>query len=220
MRLTENQLRKIVRKTILIEGQGMKTAINLPDNIGIEMHKRSSRRKGQEVSFSYAKFHKGEVEESYASEALPGPDGIHGLVTIKKINKIGEDCDGAWVITGFSSSADGYGPLLYDIAMEYASIPTNGTGLVSDRGRVSNPALGVWDYYDKYRTNKDGDVIKFQCDDMKNTLTDTNKDNMSQQTAISKVGNDFTLSSISKKYTKFPPVTIEYFKINNRWDVW
>jgi len=217
MRLTENQLRKFIRNIILKEGRGMITAVNLPVNVGIEMHTRASRTRGTTVSFKYATFDKesGEVISGHGSSFLPGPNGLYGIVAIKKL-PAGSDCDGAWVITGHSDAADGYGPLLYDIAIEYASV--NGTGLVSDRGRVSDEALVVWDYYDKYRTHSGGDVEKFQCDDMQNTLTDTYKDNMSQQTSISKVGSDFTLSSISRRYSKKPDSTIEYFKRNSLWD--
>ena len=207
----ENRINNIILKEG--EGRGMITADNLPDNVGIEMHTRSSRTRGTTVSFKYATFDKesGEVISGHGSSFLPGPNGLYGIVAIKKLPPV-SNCDGAWVITGHSDAADRYGPLLYDIAIEYASV--NGTGLVADRGRVSDDALGVWNYYDMYRT----DVEKFQCDDMQNTLTDTYEDNMSQQTAISKVGNDFTLSSISRRYSKRPDSTIEYFKRNNLWD--
>ena len=63
-----------------------------------------------------------------------------------------------WVIVTVESEAGtGWGPLLYDIAIEYASI--NGGGLMSDRDTVSAAAISVWDKYDAR-----GDVSKHQLD--------------------------------------------------------
>jgi hypothetical protein len=63
-----------------------------------------------------------------------------------------------WVIVTVESEAGaGWGPLLYDIAIEYASI--NGGGLMSDRGTVSAAAISVWDKYDAR-----GDVSPHQLD--------------------------------------------------------
>lgn len=51
-----------------------------------------------------------------------------------------------WVIVTVESEVGaGWGPLLYDVAIEYASI--NGGGLMSDRATVSNAAISVWDKY-------------------------------------------------------------------------
>jgi len=54
------------------------------------------------------------------------------------------DCD-FWYIQ-YTQAASGWGPFLYDIAMEYAS--ERGRGLVADRTEpVSRAARRVWDYY-------------------------------------------------------------------------
>ena len=127
----------------------------------------------------------------------------------------GSNCAGAWAITGHSSAAHGYGPLLYDIAIEYAS--KYGTGLVSDRGSVSDAAQGVWRYYDEKRS----DVVSFQCDDMGNTLTDDPTDNVRQDVARSTITglyDTFADSPLSRRYSKKPDSTIEYFKRVNRWE--
>lgn len=43
------------------------------------------------------------------------------------------------------SAVKGYGPLLYDVAMEYATM--KGGGLMADRHAVSDAALDVWKHY-------------------------------------------------------------------------
>jgi len=71
-------------------------------------------------------------------------------------------CDGAWIIiqtSTYSGAPKGFGPLLYDIAMEYAT--KFGNGLAPDRGTVSDDALKVWD---KYMNERD-DVTWVQLDD-------------------------------------------------------
>ena len=66
------------------------------------------------------------------------------------------NCLDAFVV--FGSKADkGWGPLLYDIAIEWAT--EKGSGLIADRGIVSPEARAVWDYYMKNRT-KDADSSK------------------------------------------------------------
>ncbi len=49
-----------------------------------------------------------------------------------------------------SGATKGYGPLLYDVAMEWATI--NGDGLISDyAGTTSNEAMRVWVFYKERR---------------------------------------------------------------------
>ena len=67
------------------------------------------------------------------------------------------DCLDAWMVAN-ASAKDGWGPMLYDIAMEWAT--EYGGGLMSDRSSVSKDAYGVWDYYKNNRP----DVEKGQLD--------------------------------------------------------
>jgi len=113
---------------------------------------------------------------------------------------------------GSAEAAPGWGPMLYDVAMEYATM--NGGGLVADRGSVSPAARKVWDYY----MNSRGDVTGIQLDDLKNTLTPQESDNCSQRVALAtsasafgsekSVKTDWVNSPLSKRWTK-PPTTIE-----------
>ena len=70
-----------------------------------------------------------------------------------------------WVVFIVQSlGAEGWGPLLYDVALEYVSSNDGagrkrGAGLMSDRKIVSDMARPVWDVY-----NARGDVRNIQLD--------------------------------------------------------
>jgi hypothetical protein len=86
---------------------------------------------------------------------------------------------GAYIIDWANVSSlireEGWGPMLYDVAMEYAT--SKGSGLMSDRSDVSSDAFGVWQYYADQR----GDVEKVQMDDVDDRLTpDITYDNCEQ----------------------------------------
>ena len=115
-----------------------------------------------------------------------------------------DGCAGAYVIAG-TAAEKGWGPFLYDIAIEWASM--YGEGLVPDRGLVSPEARHVWNYY----MTKRGDVKKNQLDTPENQLTPTDDDNCDQESSIEDVGDDFTKSPLSKRYTK-EPTTINALK--------
>ena len=132
-----------------------------------------------------------------------------GEVIIEKIAP--EDglgfCAGAWMI-GSTHATSGWGPMLYDVAMEYATM--KGGGLVSDRGAVSPSARKVWDYY----LNSRGDVTVHQLDDLQNTLTPEEEDNCQQKIATYNTTGDlpknvdWVKSPLSKRYTKDPETII------------
>ena len=87
------------------------------------------------------------------------------------------ECLNAWMIESVSAPK-GFGPLLYDVAMEWAT--ENGGGLMSDRYQVSDEAQGIWDFYLK---NRASELEILQLDDPKNTLTPTMDDNCKQASA-------------------------------------
>ena len=114
-------------------------------------------------------------------------------------------CDGAWMVA-YSDATKGWGPLLYDVAMEYATLM--GGGMVSDRTVVSDEAYAVWDHYLKSRS----DVIKSQTDNEESELTpDNRQDDCLQNSTFDHVGktdDDWTKNPLSKLYTK-EPTTID-----------
>jgi hypothetical protein len=136
-----------------------------------------------------------------------------GTVYINSFDYDGR-CGGGWMVTS-SEAKSGWGPLLYDVAMEYATM--NGGGLFPDRGSVSQSARKVWDYY----LNKRPDVTAHQLDDPMNSLTPVEEDNCDQEVAggfhyqysgaEEPENPDWMISPLSKRYTK-SPTTINKLK--------
>ena len=88
------------------------------------------------------------------------------------------ECLDAYTVTWSSVKESGWGPFLYDLAMEVAT--SKGSGLTPDRDTVSYDADRVWNYY---FTNR-ADVEQVQLDDLEDHLTPGNSnDNCSQQQA-------------------------------------
>jgi len=186
-------LRETIRKMILQEG--MITVDQLPDGVFIRIEEKMN---GEYAKIQY-------VEEDDRQQKLfptyataEEPDCWGTIIIMKDVEDIP-----VWQVTS-SKSGDGYGPLLYDIAMEYAT--QNGLGLMSDRYIVSKGdegAVNVWDYYMKHRVGND--VEAHQMDDLQNTLTDTYDDNVPQDSAINHAGfYSWMKHSLSKRYTKAP----------------
>ena len=108
----------------------------------------------------------------------------------------------------------GFGVILYEIAIEWAS--QNGSGLVADRYEVSDDALAVWE---KYITR--GDVKKDQLDIDKEPfynpdgypqLNDDPKDDCYQKSAISSKGEKWHESPLSLLYSKDNTEVMDYFE--------
>ena len=84
-------------------------------------------------------------------------------------------CSNAFIVSWSKVQQSGWGPMLYDLAMEYAT--SQGSGLMADRTTVSRSAFNVWQYYADQR----GDVEKVQLDDDDDNLTPGNAaDNCAQ----------------------------------------
>lgn len=134
---------------------------------------------------------------------------LHGEVGIQEPDRKTGPCDGSWSIV--ASHADkGWGPMLYDVAMEWAS--QKGKGLTPDRAAVSDDAYKVWDYYHSRR----GDVKKGQLDSRKNVLTPDSGDNCAQISTATHAGgqfqdqlsaDDLKGSPLAKYYSKAPKMT-------------
>lgn len=124
----------------------------------------------------------------------------YGLVSIQK-NK-NDVCLGAWEIEK-TEAASGWGPLLYEVAIEWAS--ANGAGLTSDQNTVSPDALAVWNKY-----LERADVVKKQLDaDMPRqrgvtqlTPNDPTDDCGQDPAILDKGKQEWFNSSLSKVYYK------------------
>ena len=138
-----------------------------------------------------------------------------GRIIIGRSEQGDGKCLDAWSI--YSSQAKqnkGLGPLLYEIALEWAS--QNGGGLMADRSAVSDEALAVWDKY--YRTRPeikakqldvdldrtdphydDGDI---EAADLQQITPDEPEDDCEQTSAVGDRGDYWDKSPLSKMYFK------------------
>jgi len=159
----------------------------------------------------------------------------YGLVEINRFSSALGDCAGAWHVSR-SLVKSGWGPMLYDIAIEYST--QHGGGLTSDRREVSTEARAVWDYY----LNSRGDVTAHQLDDDEASLKNKHaqgdpdgmlsylgvdagsldvEDNCDQSVAMFRGARSYpgdvewAESSLSKRYTK-PPTTIDALRSAGR----
>ena len=195
-------LRETIRKLILQES--MITADQLPEGVMVRIKEFGGR--SAKIQYVWEDERQQKLFPTYATAEEPN---CWGTILIQKfINGIP-----VWQVTS-STAGQGYGPLLYDIAMEYAT--ENGLGLMSDRSSVSDGeegAVNVWDYY---LENRDGnDVTAHQMDDQANTLTDTFDDNVNQHIPKQfakeykkRYVQHWSDHSTSKRYTK-APTTLE-----------
>ena len=173
--------------------EAAKTVEDLPDNVRIAVHTYGTEK----ATIQYEL-----VTQIDRLASIDSP--IKGRVGIMVAPA---PCGGAWMVN-HALADDGWGPLLYDVAIEWAS--SKGGGLIPDRRSVSKDARKVWKYYLSNRS----DVKSHQLDDMKNTLTPDDEDNCNQAVAskstIPVIGGlfhrDFASEDnpMSKRYTKEP----------------
>jgi len=199
-----NLLREYIRELLT---ESAKTVEDLPDGAFVVILKRF----GGSSVFIHIGDEKGvrwQTQEGWGDRSDPITAGIE--IAKPRPSDTGP-CGNAFVVEG-SGATHGWGPLVYDVAIEYASL--DGSGLVSDRGSVSPYARRVWEYY----MNNRPDVTAHQLDDMKDTLTPEWEDNCQQHVAMKTAVPAFTAeksaetrwvdSPLSKRYTA-PPKTID-----------
>ena len=168
-------LRKYIRQVLLTEAA--KTPADIGDMVveieftpgeWIAVSLWSLPLKNNELAASFGKEYTGfktRVGEVHAEKA---GSSIHAQPN---------PCSGAYgVVWTTAEGAPGFGPMLYDIAMELAG----DDGLMCDRGVVSKEATRVWEYY----LNNRPDVITKQLDDRKTPfLQDPGKNDPSDDCA-------------------------------------
>lgn len=121
MRITESQLRLIIREALLREA-----AIT------------PSVAAGMDLRFEVSK------KNDYADIRVYHGDGQVGALGSAKTDL---PCDGAWQIYWANTKIDGLGPLLYDLMIDVI----HPHPLMSDRSSVSADAKRVWDFYHTHR---------------------------------------------------------------------
>ena len=214
------RLRRYIRQVLLTEG--MKTVDELPEGAVIVI-----RRLLPGYFTVYYAFKSTTTGKLLSAVRAHG--GPWGRVGVGKPSRRHGECDDALNVQTAEASS-GWGPLLYDVAIEYATQIAN--GLISDRLSVSDDAKNVWDYYLSNRS----DVTAHQLDNLSNVLTTPEDDNCNQSVAANddvesvlntiyaSMGikgennpkdNQWVKSALSKRYTK-EPVTINKLKALDR----
>ena len=183
----------------------MKTIDDLPDGVKVEVTEY-----GYRTDF--------DLSSSYDSERDHKP---YGRISIGELEEVGV-CGNAWAIEMVAAD-QGWGPFMYDIAIEWATM--NHGGLIADRSEVSADAKRVWAYY----LNNRPDVTAHQLDNRRNTLTPEPEDNCDQSIAddMGVYGwtdseeqiddTDWVDNPLSKRYTK-APTTINALKAAGKWE--
>ncbi len=139
--------------------EAMKTAADLPEDIVVVIDKDKSLARFPAYQIYYAR--RGEEDrplkrgdmERMERDSAEGRDSIFGVVKIGKHIGAGPHKD-VYLVSS-ANTADGYGPLLYDVAMEVAG----NDGLKPDVDNVSDEAAGVWKYYDSQRGDVEGSFL-------------------------------------------------------------
>jgi len=150
-------------------------------------------------------------------------DYPHGEVDIMKTSEDSEGpCLDGWTVTA-AEARKGWGPLLYEVAIEYAS--QNGGGLTPDRFSVSRHAMAVWDKYatrdgvdaQQMDTNHDPSAMGARVNTTVPQLTpDDKSDDCDQSRAISKDGENWHKNSTTKMYKKDNPEVMQALKSAGR----
>jgi len=139
-----------------------------------------------------------------------------GSVSIVKSNPPfdGSCLDG--YIVYMAEARGGWGPLLYEVALEWAS--QNGGGLMSDRGMVSQPAADVWKKYalrsdiDKKQLDVDHNIDNGWMKEYPQLTPDVEVDDCDQGSSIKSGGEDWADTSLSKIYYKDVPEVMNILK--------
>jgi hypothetical protein len=200
MKLTEAILKELIKEVL---EEGMKTIDDLPEGVFIKIDGDV-----EDVIDIYYADKEGRAIK-FENDSKP-----FGQISMDEEVPLAEDfpCLHAFMIA-YSDASKGWGPLLYDVAIEVATLRAG--GLVSDRSIVSQDAYNVWDKYNSGR----GDVEKLQLDDEDGTLTpDDHDDDCLQNISYEyqeKTGIPWHESPLSKLYRK-PPTTINALKSSGR----
>ena len=172
-----NLLRQYVRKQLLSErgknaappkrnlagmdysGKNRSMVQKLIDsNMGIEIRPWVSRKGVGYIDVAYVD---ADTQE-WTEFDVAGGDGDHSgsIIDIHEVPDKYGPCGGKVYTIGYAGAPKGWGPFLYDIALEYVE-SIGGAGIISDRRSVSDDAVPVWDTYYEARP----DIIAIQLND-------------------------------------------------------
>ena len=191
-----NLLREYIRETLLAESVDPKIMSMIDkaefDNLTVVVKSRNA-------TFQVRLVRPDRVGMQAGWREGKGPDAVRVMGSVTAI-ETSEDFDGpclqSWQVGG--SRVDlGYGPLLYDVAIELTG------GLTSDRTSVSGEAEAVWDYYSKNRSDVGVVQLDIPDDYFEDQLTpDDPNDDCSQVPAYDRYGSNWHKSGLSKLIKK------------------
>ena len=207
MKLTEEKLKELILETMSEEliQEVAKGPQDLPEDVYVKVFEWQKRIIVMFTDADGSQIYPVNFDTNENNE-------VYGEVSFYEEDPKGRSCDDASIIA-VSDVADGWGPFLYDIAMEVATMRTN--GLTPDRNVVSGEAQEVWDFYSQNRP----DVKQFQLDDEYNSLTPEEDDNCGQYMARSILGStSWSDSALSKRYTK-EPTTLNQIRDKLIWEL-
>jgi len=151
MKLTEAKLKQLIKEVL---EEGMKTIADLPEGVFIHVDGEV-----EDVIDVYYADKEGKPVK-FQNDSKP-----YGHISMDLEVQMAQDfpCLNALMVA-YSDASKGWGPLLYDVSIEVATLKAG--GLVSDRSIVSQDAYDVWDKY----TKRDG-IEKIQLDNEYDALT-------------------------------------------------
>ena len=149
MKIAKSKLQRIIREeisraSVLLLTEAAKTPEELPDGVEIIIT-------GSPDGWDIDMWLRGDVNPDDPSLRFMGPGGQVKIFKPDPAKKTGQfelygNCADAYSVQ-WSDAPDGWGPMLYDIAIEL----TGKNGLMADRADLSNAAYSIWDYYHKNR---------------------------------------------------------------------
>lgn len=197
-------------KSAMLLYEGMRQPDELPENVYItiqtENMKLNNGKSSKDIYIFYS--------DDQGRWLQPEDSEITGQIYIVPRNlKLDGQCLGAMVVQNTYKTTHGWGPLLYDIAIEWASLQS--VGLMPDRNDVTSEAAAVWNYY----LNNRAELTIHQLDNPEDELTPgVPEDNCAQDSAEEWAeihGTSWEKSPLSKVYSKKPD-TIEKLKNLNK----
>lgn len=181
-------MKSLLEKWDSFLNEGMITPESLPEDVVVVI---DMKYYPEEVGFSFQY-----MENGKPVKYINRPSG--NLLITKTSPHIHGRCFDSYIVS-WSSAEKGWGPLLYDIAIEWAT--QRSKGLMPDRYSVSKEARSVWDFYLKKRK----DVKATQLDSMENELTPSEDDNCKQDSSRDHKQEKWMHDSTSKIYSKDKP---------------
>lgn len=165
----------------------------------------------------------GQIQFQYPYERLP-----YGIIKFgeqrhakyQNRNVKENNCAGSWVVKSVGKTQKGWGPLLYDLAIEWSTVYSK--GLMSDREEVSPSAQNIWKNYEENRSDVKSTQLDINLSSLRyyndiylRQLTpDNTDDDCSQSMSIALSGEDWFKQPLSKKFEK-EPVALEKLKNEN-----